>query len=115
VSWYNANLLEYLGIATPQPLGFVEQRFFGLRREAYFICQYIAGRALADVSDSEIQQLEIVQQITELFEQLRRHHIYHGDLKATNFLVDQQQKIWLIDLGAMQQITTTGFQRLHQP
>lgn len=114
VSWYNANLLEFLGIATPQPLGFVEQRFFGLRYKAYFICEHIAGRSLKDLSDSEIQQPEMLQQISDLFEQLHLHHIYHGDLKATNLLVDNQQKIWLIDLDAMQQITKTGFKRLHK-
>ncbi|HCD06097.1 MAG TPA: hypothetical protein DEQ60_12335 [Methylophaga sp.] len=114
VSWYNANLLEYLGIATPRPLGFVEQRFLGLRQKAYFICEHIVGRSLAELDDSEIQHPEMIQQISELFEQLRRHHIYHGDLKATNWLVDNQQKIWLIDLDAMQQITKTGFKRLHR-
>lgn len=114
VSWYNANLLEYLGIATPRPLGFVEKRFLGLRQKAYFISEQIAGRSLADLADAEIQQADMLQQISELFEQLHRHHIYHGDLKATNLLVDQQQKIWLIDLDAMQQITKTGFGRLHK-
>ena len=114
MSWYNANLLEFLGIATPQPLGFVEQRFFGLRQKAYFICEHIAGRSLADLSDSEIQQPEMLQQISELFEKLHLHRIYHGDLKASNLLVDEQQKIWLIDLDAMQQITKTGFKRLHK-
>ncbi|ODN65557.1 3-deoxy-D-manno-octulosonic-acid kinase [Methylophaga muralis] len=114
VSWYNANLLEFLGIATPQPFGFVEQRFLGLRQKAYFICEHIVGRSLADLSDSEIQQPEMLQQISDLFEQLHLHHIYHGDLKATNWLVDNQQKIWLIDLDAMQQITKAGFKRLHK-
>lgn len=114
VSWYNANLLEFLGIATPPPLGFIEQRFFGLRHKAYFICAHIAGRSLAELADSEIQQPEMLQQISEIFEQLRLHHIYHGDLKATNWLVDHQQKIWLIDLDALQQNKKTGFACQHQ-
>ena len=114
VSWYNANLLEYLGIATPRPLGFIEQRFMGLRHKAYFISAHIAGRSLADLPESELQREEMLEKISVLFEQLRRHHIYHGDLKATNLLLDEQQKIWLIDLDAMQQITKTGFTRLHK-
>lgn len=114
VSWHNANLLEYLGIATPQPLGFVEQRFLGLQRKAYFICQYIAGRSLAELADAEIHHPEMLQKISKLFEQLRRHHLYHGDLKATNLLVDSQKEIWLIDLDAMQQVNRTDFARLHQ-
>lgn len=114
VSWYNANLLEYLNIATPAPLGFVEQRFFGLRGKAYFICQHIAGRSLGELSARELQHPDILQQLTDLFSQLRRHHIYHGDLKATNILVDQQNKIWLIDLDAMQQVSEHEIQRLHQ-
>lgn len=113
-SWLQANLLEYLGIPTPQPLGFVEQRIFGLRYTAYFICRHIPGRTLLELKEKELQAPEIVQQLADLFAQLRRHRISHGDLKATNFIVDPQGKLWLIDLDAMQQVPAKIFDALHQ-
>lgn len=113
-SWLQANLLEYLGIPTAQPLGFVEKRIFGLRHTAYFMCRHIPGRTLLELKDKELQTPEILQQIQHLFSQLRRHKISHGDLKATNFIVDPSGKLWLIDLDAMQQASEKNFAALHQ-
>ncbi len=114
MSWLNANLLEYVDIATPQPLGFAEQRWLGLRRRAYFVCRHMVGRPLLELSDDELLQPELQQQLRKLFSSLRQHQLIHGDMKANNLLVDAEGQLWLIDLDAMRQVSSQNFTALHQ-
>lgn len=113
-SWLNATLLIYVGIATPAPLGFVEQRWLGLRQRAFFICKPIHGRALLDLSDAELQAADLQAQLKQLFNLLRLNHLVHGDMKANNLLVDADGKLWLIDLDALRQVHTRQFDALHR-
>ncbi|MCC5796458.1 MAG: hypothetical protein JJU48_03935 [Methylophaga sp.] len=114
VSWLNANLLEYAGIRTPAPLGFVEQRWLGLRHRAYFVCSHVEGRALLDLTDVELAEPDLLAQLKELFSKLRQHRLVHGDMKANNLLVDANGQLWLIDLDALRQMPANTFARLHQ-
>lgn len=104
-SWVEGNRLDFLGIATPQPLAMRESRRYGLRGRAWLITEHAAGediltRFAAHVHgtppEAELQALE------RLFAALRRERISHGDLKGTNLL--WQDGRWaLIDLDAMRQ------------
>ena len=114
VSWLNANLLEYAGIRTPAPLGFVEQRWLGLRHRAYFVCKHVAGRALLTLTDAELAEPQLCDQLRTLFAKLRQHRLVHGDMKANNLLVDANGLLWLIDLDAMRQVPAKTFTRGHQ-
>lgn len=113
-SWLNANLLEYAGILTPQPLGFVEQRWLGLRHEAYFVSRHVMGRSLLELSDDELLKPELQQQLRKIFVSLRQNQLIHGDMKASNLLVDAEGQVWLIDLDAMRQVSSRRFTALHQ-
>lgn len=114
VSWLNANLLKYVGIATPQPLGFVEQRWLGLRRRAYFVSRHVVGRPLLALSDAELREAMLQTQLKNLFVSLRQHRLVHGDMKANNLLVDAEGRLWLIDLDAMRQVPAGKFTALHE-
>jgi tRNA A-37 threonylcarbamoyl transferase component Bud32 len=103
-SWREGNRLMFLGIATPKPLALLEQRFFWLRRKAYLVTEYLPGPdiierfapyvAHGDAPENELQALD------ELFAQLLRERISHGDLKGHNVFWHQDR--WaLIDLDAM--------------
>lgn len=113
-AWLNANLLEYAGIPTPQALGFVEQRWLGLRREAYFVSRHVMGRSLLELSDDELLKPELQQQLRKMFVSLRQNQLVHGDMKASNLLVDDEGQVWLIDLDAMRQVSSRSFTALHQ-
>ncbi|MGQ3851713.1 lipopolysaccharide kinase InaA family protein [Pseudomonas capsici] len=105
-SWREANRLEFLGIATPRPLAVLEQRLLGLRRKAYLVTEFLQGpdiikRFAPHVESGEVPENELLA-LVQLFEQLIRERISHGDFKGHNLFWHEDR--WaLIDLDAMQQ------------
>src|SRR5690554_3766046 len=105
-SWRAGHLLSVLGIATPQPLAVIENRWCGLRGRAWLISDYCGEQDIIarlnpyqntdTVPEAEISALEA------LLQALIREKISHGDLKGHNILW-HQQRCYLIDLDAMQQ------------
>jgi tRNA A-37 threonylcarbamoyl transferase component Bud32 len=117
-SWVEGNRLLFLGIATPKPLGVLEKRVLWLRREAYLVTEHLPGPDLieafaphvdtGDVPEGQLQALE------QLFADLIRERISHGDLKGHNLFWHNGR--WaLIDLDAMQQHgSDSSFAPAHQ-
>lgn len=105
ISWQGANLLTHLGVPTPRALGLREERWGPLRRVAYLITEASEGiplegwvNALGDVPVPDW----LDQAALELFSALDAAGLSHGDLKASNFLVEEsRRKLLLIDLDAM--------------
>ena len=103
-AWVEGNRLRFLGIATPQPLAVLERRWLWLRREAYLVTEHLSGPDLiecfaphVDTGEVPAEQLAALQQ---LFTDLLRERISHGDLKGHNLFWHNGQ--WaLIDLDAM--------------
>ena len=104
--WRNAHMLEMLGIATAKPLLMMEWRFGSLRREAYYLCEYVPGQdALHFLKGEPINSPALtltLAQFKALFRILRDYCIVHSDMKATNFHISQQG-ITVLDLDAMYQ------------
>ena len=106
-SWVEANRLQLLGIATPQPLAVLERRWCWLRGRAYLITEYCGGQDIiarfADVHDGSPSEAELLA-LDRLFAALLRERISHGDFKGHNLFWDERLACWsLIDLDAMQQ------------
>ena len=105
-SWREGHRLSVLGIATPQPLAVLENRWLGLRGSAWLISEYCGEQDIIDrlsnYQDSgAVPEAEIVA-LVELLNALIREKISHGDLKGHNILW-HQERCYLIDLDAMQQ------------
>ncbi|MDO8273644.1 MAG: lipopolysaccharide kinase InaA family protein [Gammaproteobacteria bacterium] len=104
VSWRNAHMLEMLGVATPQPLLMMERRCGALRREAYFLSEFVAGedvlRYLAKEPINSAAWERVLTQFGQLFQVMRDYHIVHGDMKASNFISTADALI-VLDLDAM--------------
>lgn len=103
-SWLAAHRLAFLDIATPAPLGMRESRFGPLRRRAWLVTEYCPGQDLLSLFDPGGGQLPTAEQrsaLLDVFNELARHRITHGDCKATNLLW-HAGRVWLIDLDAMQ-------------
>ncbi len=110
VSWSNAHLLQMYGIATPPPLALIELRWGGLRRQSYFLAEYVAGPDLAELFADPVTTMEqkqaIAVQMAILLRKLCLLGIEHGDMKASNFLLVDGAPV-VIDLDAMQQHGST--------
>ncbi|WPO99575.1 lipopolysaccharide kinase InaA family protein [Pseudomonas sp. HR96] len=110
-SWEYGNRLAFLGIATPRPLALLEKRWLWLRRQAYLVTEHLPGPDLIErwapyVDSGEVPQAELVA-LDQLFAELIRERISHGDLKGHNLFWDQDR--WsLIDLDAMCQHRSAG-------
>lgn len=103
-SWLAGWRLNFLGIATPQPLAMIERRMGPLRREAWLVTEYCPGRNLLEYfgeEGAEVPDKASADALLELFQQLATAQISHGDFKATNLLW-HADKVTLIDLDAMQ-------------
>lgn len=103
-SWLAAHRLAFLDIATPAPLGMCESRFGPLRRRAWLVTEFCPGQDLFSLFDPTGAQLPSAEQrvaLLQVFNDLARHRISHGDCKATNLLW-HGERVWLIDLDAMQ-------------
>ena len=104
ISWQSAHRLKLLGIATPKPLAMRENRSGLLRREAYLFSECVNGDNLK-VWLLKQKGIEIPAwlgcQVVRLFDLLWNSHVTHGDMKATNFIVTDEQ-LQVIDLDAVQ-------------
>lgn len=103
-SWLAAHRLQFLDLATPAPLGMCESRFGPLRRRAWLVTEFCPGQDLLSLFGPTGAQLPSAQQqaaLLQVFSELARHRISHGDCKATNLLW-HAGRVWLIDLDAMQ-------------
>ena len=103
-SWLASWRLNFLGIATPQPLAMIERRIGPLRREAWLITEYCPGQNLLEhlgEAGDAIPDDQTAEAMLRTFKQLAEARISHGDFKATNLLW-HDEGVWLIDLDAMQ-------------
>ncbi len=117
--WQSGRQLIDLGIRTPRPLAFLEHRIGPLKTKSYVITDYVDGAPLQDFlsarCDSPATALTLAIEFAEIWHQFTDHQITHGDMKATNFLVTRDRRIFVIDLDAMQhRRAKSRFQKHHQ-
>lgn len=96
--------LEALGVGVAAPLGMLERRRLGLGSASWLLSAGLPGRdagaLLADASLGEAARAALVDALLDVVAQLQRSGIVHGDLKATNFLVEAGV-VRLLDLHAV--------------
>ena len=94
-----------IGVSTPRPYLFYEERVIWLfRRRAFFLSENIKEPNLLDyINSCPLEDAEI-KVITEAFKRLFTIMIYyeisHGDMKATNFIF-HGNKLIVLDLDSM--------------
>ena len=111
ISWSNAHLLTIYGIATATPIALYEKRLGPLRRESYFLAEYVdapdVSAYFADVKYNQARKEMAARNIAQLFFKLQLLMIAHGDFKASNMKsvadsTDMHTPV-LIDLDSLKQ------------
>lgn len=112
--WRIAQKLRLFGINTARPIAYIENRFLGLSGTSYFITENVVGDNVSDYLQkaNEAQQAKIINDIGLMFTSLKKMAVTHGDLKATNLLINTDEEPVLIDLdGAHEHRTLSSLQR----
>jgi len=103
--WNNAIMLVRYKLPSPEPIAMVEERFGPFRMRSFFLSNYIEGDSLVDWIDSNETDKKAIHRIamsfSEMWKLFGKHRIGHGDMKATNFIVDKEEKLWLVDIDGM--------------
>jgi len=111
ISWSNAHLLAIYGIATAAPIALYERRIGPLRRESYFLAEYVdapdVAAYFADAKYDQVSKEMAAGNIAQLFFKLQLLMIAHGDFKASNMKIvadsiDMHSPV-LIDLDSLKQ------------
>lgn len=115
LSWGNAHRLKISGIATPRAVAMVEKRIGPFRSKGYYVCDFISGVNAEAFFQSDSVTASVKGQVAErfvcLFRLFHQLHIRHGDCKATNFQIKDNQP-WVLDLDAMHEYSSPeGFQK----
>lgn len=114
--WRIAQKLQMFGINTAKPVAYIESKYLGLRGKSYFITECVDGEDigvyLRHCETDSAKQNGMIKQVCELFAGLKRIAITHGDLKASNLLVNGDDEPVLIDLdGAREHSSINMLQR----
>ncbi|HEX5539740.1 MAG TPA: lipopolysaccharide kinase InaA family protein, partial [Methylophilaceae bacterium] len=105
-SWRNAHRLRMLNIATAAPVALLEKRYGPIRRQAYFVAEYLDApdvvEFFADARVDADSKARTATAIAALFYKLYLLNIAHGDFKGNNMKIINGEPS-LIDLDSMRQ------------
>ena len=97
-----ATLFNRAGIIVAEPVGVIEHRFGPLTARSWYVSKFVENEQLRDFlkrdQDEAIVRL-MVEKIVEIFKKLKNNKLSHGDMKASNILVNNHELI-LVDLDA---------------
>lgn len=118
-SWRLAQKLNLFGVQTAKPIAFIEKRFMGLRGKSYYITEYVsgehAGQYFTKHEQQEVKVTRMIDRVTQLLKNIAKCEVTHGDLKATNILINTREEPIMIDLdGAKEHVSLSGLRKAWQ-
>jgi tRNA A-37 threonylcarbamoyl transferase component Bud32 len=102
-AWRFGQVLYHAGVPTARPVALLERRRGLLRDTAFLVMQDLDAADLRQAlrqSEAAGLQTAWIRAVTEVFLELTRLRLCHGDTKATNFLA-VGDRVALIDLDSM--------------
>lgn len=104
-SWLSGHRLRAAGLCSPLPLALLEFGFGPFNTRSYLLTEYISGSTLDEYverhADDRAALEHVAREFAHIIQTLGEQRIGHGDMKATNFIVDDQRRLWLVDLDGM--------------
>ncbi len=102
-SWSSAWLLKLAFIPTAEPVAFLEEKGFPLSR-SFLLMREVKGDLLPEYLKAHGQDAALVDSVVagvgQVWDSLGRLRAAHGDLKASNWMVDASGRVLLFDLDA---------------
>lgn len=99
-AWRAGHGLRFAGIPTARPRALIEVRGAGAgEAAAYLVLDHVPGTPLADVVRQRGFDGDVVRAVAALVRDLRSARLSHGDMKASNFVV-QGDRLCVLDLDA---------------
>ncbi len=117
-SYMYSQKLIALGIATPKPIAFVEQRHFGLFKQSYYICEHFDFNfeIRAVLKDATFLDRErIFKEFAEFSYRLHEAGVYHVDYSPGNVLIKKEgdhYTFMIVDVNRMEFIDFTNELRM---
>ena len=103
-SWANSNVLCRLGIRTAEVFIACEFRRFGLLDQGYIVMECVEGETMSSFMSQPSFPVDVraryIDETVNLFGNLYKNRIVHGDMKAKNLLAEGG-KLCLIDIDGM--------------
>lgn len=100
-SWRLAHKLCLFQVPTAPPIAYVEYKFLFCRGTSYYITAYVPGvngsEYFSDTNNNLGSMSLTVARMVQLLKQLFKLEITHGDLKITNFIINEEGKPIIID------------------
>ncbi|MEM7194889.1 MAG: lipopolysaccharide kinase InaA family protein [Pseudomonadota bacterium] len=102
------------GLLAPRPLAVVEQNYGPFAGQSWFVTEYLNYPTLLNYlvdesADSDLNAVLLA--VNDIFTTMQQDNLSHGDMKATNVLVDQSDgllELVLIDFDAAQRHADRG-------
>lgn len=107
ICWQNAHRLLFYNIQTPNPIAILENRHGIFRGKSYYIAEYIDGISAQDFLTTEKQTNKLqlfANKLLATIHKLNKLLIRHGDMKANNFLLHNNE-IFLLDLDSIRKMS----------
>ena len=102
IAWRNGHRLALLGIPTAEPIALIERRWGPLRAECWLV---MPDCGLLDIQ-TEVRERgwsdSLLNDLVRLFQGLQTAGLYHGDTKASNFLI-RHGEVRLIDYDGLRE------------
>ncbi len=102
IAWRNGHRLAFLGIPGAEPLALVERRWGPLRAESWLVMPDCGSRDIQAEVEARGWLEPVLDGVIRIFRDLKTAGLYHGDTKASNFLV-QDGEVCLVDLDALRE------------
>lgn len=91
------------GFLTPLSVAMLEERWGLLRFRSYLLTEWVEGEPLDERARRQgpSELAPIAAEMGALWRALGDARIGHGDMKASNFLIDVHGRVWMIDLDGV--------------
>jgi hypothetical protein len=109
-SWFAGLALTQAGIGTAEPLAWIEWKSLGglLLDRSFLANRHVAGSSLQEFALQNVANspklAAVADKLRTAFDLMAENRIAHGDLKATNIIIGDDDAVSFIDLDA----TTVG-------